>query len=405
MNRRWWAMLAAVCAAGFSMRAAIGAFDARRPLFPPHYYTDERDYVGAASLVLEGRLDARRTALTPGKEVYTRWLALLARGFGPGPLPGRLANAAAGGLTIGLWGWSTAVVTNPPAGLAAAAFIAAWPSHNFHTSMAIKEAPISLFLALCVAALLAGLAADGQRRRLWFAAAAAAALGLSLMRAYLLPILALSVAAAAVRPGRSARSAPLEALLWISLAFVASLPLRRAFQEPAPALPTPAPAALPAPETAFSKPLSGLAARRRTIVEGSRIWSVRQFGRSPESLLFPDQELNYWIDFALFLPKACFHELFMPLPGLYPTEGKPGRVLAALEGLVLLAVFAAAAWGMRRSAWGPPSVLLASFFILAVPPTAFFEFDLGSASRHRIHFFPFLLPFVGALLPVGRPKP
>lgn len=405
MNRRWWTLLAAICAAGFFMRAAIGIFDARRPIFPSNYYNDERDYVDAASLLIEGRLDARRTALTPGKEIYTRWLALLARGFGPGPLPGRLTNAAAGGLTSGLWGWSTAVLTTPATGLAAAAFVAAWPSHNFHTSMAIKEAPISLLLALCVATLFAGLAVDGRRRNLWFATAAAAALGLSLLRAYLLPILALSVAVSAVRPERSARRAAFAALLWFVLAIAASLPLRRALQEPAQAPPTPPSATLPALEAAFGEPLFGLAARRRTLIEGSRIWSFRQFGRAPESLLFPDQALNTWLDLALFLPKACLYELFMPLPGLYPTDGKPGRVLASAEGAVLLIVFATAAWGLRKLTWGPQPVFLASFFILAVLPTAFFEYDLGSASRHRIHFFPFLLPFAGASLRIGRPKP
>lgn len=139
----FWRRLAAVFAAGFLLRAAVAVADARHPLFPARYYQDERDYAEVAARVNAYVVTKRRTfSISPGKELYTQWVAALLRGFGP--LAPRLFNAAAGAGSAALWGLVCAQAAGPAAGLGAAAFLALWPSHAFHTAQAIKEAPIAL---------------------------------------------------------------------------------------------------------------------------------------------------------------------------------------------------------------------------------------------------------------------
>ena len=95
----------------------------------------------------------------------------------------------------------------------------------------------------------------------------------------------------------------------------------------------------------------------------------------------------------LFLPKSIFYILFMPLPGLYPLGGKLGRILASAENLALLALSLVALLGLLRGPRSPAALSLLAFFCLILPPSALLEFDLGSATRHRLLFFPFILPF------------
>ncbi|MBI2362962.1 MAG: hypothetical protein HYV15_06230, partial [Elusimicrobia bacterium] len=113
MSRGWWARLAGICAAAFVLRAGIAVVDARRPLFPEFYYFDERDYLKTADELARGE---SRGAMTPGKEAYTMLLVALHGAFGPGPLPGRVTNAAFGAGTAGVWGWTAAAAAGPPAG-------------------------------------------------------------------------------------------------------------------------------------------------------------------------------------------------------------------------------------------------------------------------------------------------
>lgn len=124
MRRR----LALLCAAGFLLRAAVAVADSRRPLFPAHYYNDERDYAAAAALIAEGRARGEKvSSLAPGKELYSHWLALLGRSGADPVLAGRLANASLASAAAGLWGLTAGALAGPAAGAAAAAVLLAWP--------------------------------------------------------------------------------------------------------------------------------------------------------------------------------------------------------------------------------------------------------------------------------------
>ncbi|MBI5597098.1 MAG: hypothetical protein HY928_13475 [Elusimicrobia bacterium] len=404
MTRGWWARLAAICAAAFVLRAGIAVVDARRPLFPEFYYYDERDYLRTADELARGE---SRGAMTPGKEAYTMLLVALHGPFGSGPLPGRLTNAAFGAGAAGAWGWTAASVAGPPAGLAAAAFLALWPSNAFHSAQAIKEAPTSLLLALCAALMCAGFGAQGRRRNLLFLAAALSALALGFLRSQLLPVAAAAGAAAGtaawVRAPRGGKAAAAAAAFWLLLPLLAYRPIKAALQQrlgsqnpeySANILPELAPPAAEPGRTPTA--LQRISTYRRNLLGGVIAWSVQMHGRTPDSALWPEVEFRSWPELALFIPKAAFFELFMPLPGLYPLQGKPSRMLAAAEGLVLLVTALFALPGLCGRERDPAALFLLVFFLLAVPGTAFLEFDLGSASRHRIHWIPFILPFAAA---------
>lgn len=419
MTRRWRTALGAVCAAGFLLRAGLAAVDAGRPLFPPHYYNDERDFAAGADALARSGDAFSASSVTPGKELFTTWLALLERAFGPGVLPGRLFNAAAAAAAAGLWGVAGAAAAGPAAGLLTAGFMALWPSAAFHTCLAVKEAPVSFFLALTLALLLTGLGRTGRRALPFLAAAAASGLVLALLRSYLLLLLAAAAGAAAaahaVRSSPGRRWSAVPAALCLAAAAAAYRPLKSALlvtlhgeDRPQAVQFVPDVGEHGQPGAKTTRPSlspAGLSAYRHDLLVGMRNWSERQYGRAPESALFLDAEFRSWLDVALFLPKATFYELFMPLPGLYPTEGKPGRVLACIEGVALLFTAALAAAGLRRARWEPPALLLAALLVLAAPPIAFLEFDLGSASRHRIHLAPLLVPFAALLVPERLREP
>lgn len=407
MTPRQRAALAALCLGAFGLRLAVAVFDARRPLFPPHYYNDERDYLAEAARVNASRERGEPPpGLTPGKEFHIQGLALLGRAAGPGPLPGRVLNAAAAAAAAGLWGATGALVASPHAGLAAAAFAAFWPSGAFHSAQAGKEGPVALLLALAAWAVVGGLRARGLARHGFWAGSALAAVLLGLLRAYLPAVLAgaavLAAALGALRPGPGGRrGAALPVALWLVLAAAAFRPVKiglgRALSAEGriqsvqilPSLPSPGGTAEPS-----ARPLPRrLGDYRSGLLASARDWSLYHFKSKPESALFPDERIETWADLLLFVPRATFYELFMPLPGLYPMQGKPARMLAAAEGVVLLAAALLAAWALARRRWDPATAFLAGFFVLVSPSTAFLEFDLGSASRHRTHIYPFILPF------------
>jgi hypothetical protein len=54
---------------------------------------------------------------------------------------------------------------------------------------------------------------------------------------------------------------------------------------------------------------------------------------------------------------------------------------------------AAAAAGARRGASTPGRAALWGFFLAMTAGSALLEFDLGSASRHKLLYLPFLVPF------------
>jgi hypothetical protein len=122
-------------------------------------------------------------------------------------------------------------------------------------------------------------------------------------------------------------------------------------------------------------------------------YSLRKFDREVASQIFRGVEFRTWLDVAAFLPKAAFTVLFMPLPGLYPIEGSLGRTLACAENLAVLAACLLAFLGVWRQGRSPERSALAAFFLIVWMASALTEVDLGSATRHRLLYLPFLLPF------------
>jgi hypothetical protein len=137
----------------------------------------------------------------------------------------------------------------------------------------------------------------------------------------------------------------------------------------------------------------GLAAYRRYRHRQDQIWSMNQTGRRIETQIYPDYPLDDWLDLAIFLPKAALYSSFMPLPGLYPLEGKLTRLVAALENAALVVVALLFSASLIRFRFEPERAFLASFFLLCAIGAAPLEFDLGSAARHKILIFPLLIPF------------
>jgi hypothetical protein len=315
----------------------------------------------------------------------------------------------------GLWGLIAACAAGSGAAFPAAALVGLWPSHAYYTSQALKEAATLLALALAPMLFCRALGQESAGRRNAFAAGGAAAgLFLALLRPYLLPPLGLAVAAATLTAlwGRTLTPAAAALLILSGLAPMAGYkPLKVLLQRPVTTesryestdiLPRVSPASPFAPGLATPQGLADYRARLMTI---ARDWSERATGRPIDTLIFPDAQLNTWPRLLAFLPKASFYALFMPLPGLYPMDGKLGRMLSAAEGLVLLTLFGLALRGLGRSPPRPAGVLLAAFFVLAVPAASFVEFDLGSASRHRLQYLPFLFPFAAAELVRRRGAP
>ena len=122
-------------------------------------------------------------------------------------------------------------------------------------------------------------------------------------------------------------------------------------------------------------------------------------GREIETQFFPDADFRTWPELVAFVPKGAFYALFMPLPGLYPMNGKVGRILAAAENALLLALAVLAVLGLRRVRWTPAAVALLATFLALAAGAGLLEYDLGSAARHKLLTLSLLLPFAARALP------
>ncbi len=410
MTRRAGVLLLAALA----LRAGLAVLTETHPLFPPYYYQDAKDFHESALRVNAELASGKRLSrLTPGKELYTRWTAFLYRRFGPKPLVSKFVNAALGAGGAGLWGLAAACAAGPEAATVVVALVGFWPSHAYYTSQAMKDSATLFALASTILLFcLASREGDSRRRGFFGAGGAAAGLLLGLLRPYLLPPLAIAVgvgALAALKPGRgSGRAAAAALLLWGLAPLAAYRPVKglllntlaaKARHEDTDILPRNTGASPSGPlATAPLWTPRGLSQYRASLLGITRDWSVYNTGRPIETLLFPEARFESWSQVALFAPKAAFYALFMPLPGLYPMEGKIGRMLSAAEGLLLLALAALAVIGLKGRALTPAASLLLAFFVVSVPAASFVEFDLGSASRHRLQYLPFLFPFAAAEL-------
>src|SRR5262249_42568801 len=61
-----------------------------------------------------------------------------------------------------------------------------------------------------------------------------------------------------------------------------------------------------------------IAETRRVRQEADAGYAKNWYNRDIGTQLFHGQQLDSWLDVALFIPKSAFYVLFMPLPGLYP---------------------------------------------------------------------------------------
>ncbi|MBI5245389.1 MAG: glycosyltransferase family 39 protein [Elusimicrobia bacterium] len=425
-SRRWraiWIILAGALALRWGMAAATEFW----PIFPDYYYTDARLYDEDAVKLLESRHKNPKALapLSPGREVYTCWIAWLYGLFGFVPLLPKLLNAIMGVLAIWLLARLARKAAGEEAALLSAGFLALWPSMAFYMSQNLKESFTLLFVTAAFSLGLDCVGAEESSIRLrpasfWRPAAAGAALFMvGVFRTHLLPFVAVSLLAGAgawllLRPRTSsnwARAAAFAAcivfvsavhkpglsmvLKWLSVQPIEySVPFLRGI--------TPKEYSVsllrgitPKEEKAgFLSP--GWISRFRKLRQTSdRAWAWQHSRRVIQSQLFPDEEFQTWPELIAFAPKAAFYTLLMPLPGFYPL-GNLGRSLAAAENLVLAGALLLALAGLTARWDRAAGIPLLTFFLLTWLVWSLFEFDLGSATRHKLVYFPFILPFAAA---------
>lgn len=137
----------------------------------------------------------------------------------------------------------------------------------------------------------------------------------------------------------------------------------------------------------------GITTFRKSRQFADRRWARLTMGREINTQIYPEAEFKTWWDVLAYLPKGAFTVLFMPLPGLYPMDGKLGRYAAAMENMILLSLAALAAAGFIRCPKSPARLGLLAFFATMTVGAALLEFDLGSAGRHKLLYLPMLFPF------------
>ncbi|HXS99793.1 MAG TPA: hypothetical protein VN915_03910 [Elusimicrobiota bacterium] len=410
--------LLAIAALAFAVRAASAVVTEFKPIFPAYYYTDaksahEEALAGLAAvragqpIALEGNLSHRlHILMTIG--VY--------RALGPSELGIKLFNAAVGAAGIAALAGAFGYLFTPAAALAAGAALALWPSDAFYTSQNLKESPT---LALAFIGLLAAFPLGlrpplaAPRRSALAALLFCSLVGVGLLRSYILLCMAGALIAAFALEARSpelrSRSLRVVAVSALAMALypVFSHALYAGLQRSGEAGTRSAPdnaRIQPSliPETISDntritvyRPTSpeGLSAFRHTRQFNDRRFAWNAAGREIGTQIFPDVIFHSWLDVLLYLPKGAFYVLFMPLPGLYPMDGKLGRIAAAAENLILLAFACLAAAGFWRGPKNAGRVSLILFFAGMTIGSALLEFDLGSAARHKLLYLPMLFPF------------
>jgi len=391
--------------AAFALRAGAAVVTEYNPLFPAYYYNDAVFVENMAwDMAQTWRSGAMyRSPYSTAQRAHAAALALPYAVVGRRPFVNKLINVLLGSASVVLLGLAFRSLVSDEAAFAAAAFVAAWPSHVFYTSQNFKESP-TLLLAFGALALLLPSLRAGAKPALSRVASGAVLLALAgLLRSYVLLVLAACLAIGAAfacrqKEGRKAAAFALAAVL-ASLALYRGAEFavfRRLIAVPDGSPQVIAPLARPAVEQTGRVPApwtpAGIGRRRAASQYSDRAYAVGM-GREVGTQIEPDVRLETWLDLGLFLPRAAFQVLFMPLPGLYPMDGKLGRWLAAGENVVLVLLAAAALLGLTRTRLGPPSAAVLVFFLIMTAGSALLEFDLGSTSRHKLLYLPMLFPF------------
>ncbi len=420
-------VLLAIGAAALVLRVGVALLTESHPLFPAYYYTDARlvDAAAASSYAAEHGGPPFTYTGNLSQHLHVGLQTALYREIGPRPFAMKLIVCALGALTVVALALLLRPVFGATPSLAAAALAAAWPSGVFYTSQNFKDGPTNLlaYAALaCGLALLSSPDAAGTDAAALAAGATASLLATGLLRSYVLVVLCGALVAGsfwAARARGATRSLALAAAVPL-LATAAYLPVSRfilahAFAATAsPSDPRLPPQLLPvtfdnADPTVAYYPTSpqGLSRFREIRQQSDRAWARDNAGREIGTQIFPDARFGSWLDVMAFLPKSAFYVLFMPLPGLYPMDGKLGRMAAALENLALLSLACFGVVGAVRGPKTPARVVLLLMFLAMTAGSALLEFDLGSAGRHKLLYLPLLFPFAAEeiLRLLGRKEP
>ncbi len=405
--------LAALAALALILRVSAAVATEVHPIFPAYYYTDAAMTHSYALQALED-VRAGRVPLingTLGERAQTVISLVFYRAFGPNPFTIKLFNALLGALAVAAFASALSRAFPAPAALAAGVLMAVWPSHIFYTSQNLKEAPVALLAyAALGAALAAGFDADASRRRAAALglAAATAMLGAGFFRSYVLVFLGGALLAGLVltvvrRPRTNALITA--ALLLAGFAIYPSVSrallgvFRSSEMSEADRGRTQSPLIPVTYDNAGSnmtyRPTSpeGISRFRAARQWADRNWAEVHAGRAIGTQIYPDTEFKTWLDVLLYLPKGAFTALFMPLPVLSALDGKIGRFASAGENLVLLLVAGLGIFGAARGPKMPARLVPLAFFAGMTVAAALFEFDLGSAGRHKLLYLSMLFPF------------
>lgn len=407
MSRTDLRALLAIAAAAFALRAGTAVLTEFRPIFPAYYYTDAVfvDHYARETAHAWSLGSRFVTSHSPPQRAHIFMTALIYRAVGPHPIAAKLLNALTASLGIAAFGLLSGRLFSPMVGLVSAGLIGFWPSHVFYTSQNFKEGLVCG--ALMGAFLLLTPRADVPRGQgnVTVAAGLALLVILAIFRSQVMFVAAAALAAAAAallrhHGSRRAAALTLAACLAAPVFHQLSLRVPHGGQLKASVLGTSAEHALIPKIDDINggevyRPLSphGITEFRRWRQYYDRGYARAKFGRDIGTQLFPDERMISWFDVFLFIPKCAFYVLFMPLPGLYPMEGKPGRILAAAENLVLLAIFVLGLAAAARRGLEPRRLGLFLFFAAMAAGSSLLEFDLGSAGRHKLMYLPMIFPF------------
>lgn len=418
--------LTALAAFALALRVASALATEIKPVFPSYYYTDAAVIHGYALSALEDIRAGRPPVIsgTLGERIQTLVSLGFYRVFGPHPLMVKLFNAVMGALAVAAFAWAVSFAFPAQTALGAGLAVAAWPSHIFYTAQNLKEAPVALMVFLSLgAALGAGFDAKTSRAR---AASFALGAGLALLSAglYRSYVLVCLGAALLVALGLEAAHPPREnallaaGVLLTTLAvypsasrrLLASFHTRESSAADQGRISTHLiPVTYSDDSRSVERPTTpeGISRFRSSRQAADRLWAETKADRKIGTQIYPDASFKTWLDVLLYLPKGAFTVLFMPLPGLYPMDGKIGRWAAAGENSALLLIALLALAGFARVPKTPARLALLAFFAAMTVGAALLEFDLGSAGRHKLLYLPMLFPFAAeeALRLLGKKEP
>ena len=371
-----------------ALRVACALVTEVAPIFPAYYYTDARLSHEAAVTALRAKEQGGQPVFEGPRAARVQVFLVyqLYRLTGPRPLVVKLVNALLGAAGVALLAWLFSLAFSMRAAILSGLLVAVWPSHVFYTSQNLKEAPANLLAYAGLSCLLAAVFSaetPRARRAAFIAGAVLAMIGVGFYRPPVLTALSAALLAALLFAVVLSSGRRLQALAAVGVV-AAALTLytwmsRRADAYESQLIPAVSPTGL----DVYRK------AQVRVGHEMARNLGKRELGTS----LYPETEFKNWGDVLAYLPKASFTVLFMPLPILYPMDGKIGRIAASGENLLLLLITALAVVGITRGPKTPARLGLLVFFAVLTVGAALFEIDLGSAGRHKLLYLPMLFPF------------